>query len=74
MGHGDRETTGLLGQNIEKDDDLFGVADDDVKQLCTDFGSGELKGTNNLAVERHQEDDTVLDEDGQRRHRQMLGM
>ena len=52
---------------------LFGVADDYVKQLCTDFGFGELKGANNLVFEKHQEDDSILDGDGQRWHRQILG-
>ena len=30
---------------------IFGVAEEYVKQLCTDFGSGELKGANNLVFE-----------------------
>ena len=44
-----------------------------LKQLCTDFGFGELKGANNLVSEKQQEDDSDLDEHGQRQHRQMRG-
>ena len=33
----------------------------------------ELSGANNFVCEKQQEDDTALDEDGQPRHRQVLG-
>ena len=42
-------------------------------KLCTDFGFGELKGSNTLNFEKPDDNDTVLDESGQRRHRQLLG-
>ena len=45
----------------------FGVSCDYVTKLCKDFGFGELKGSNTLSFE------TILDESGQRRHRQLLG-
>ena len=67
-----QEFSGQSSSNTSKGY-LFGVGDDFVKQLCTDFGFGELKGASDLAVEKQQEDDTVLDEDGQRQHRQLLG-
>ena len=38
-----------------------------------DFGFGELKGSNTLSFEKPGDNDTVLDESGQRRHRQLLG-
>ena len=45
----------------------FGVSCDYVTKLCKAFGFGEL-------VSRKPDDhDTVLDECGQRRHRQLLG-
>ena len=34
---------------------------------------GELKGSNTLSFEKPDDNDTVLDESGQRRHRQLLG-
>ena len=42
-------------------------------KLCTDFGFGELKGSNTLSFETPDDNDTILDESGQRRHRQLLG-
>ena len=47
----------------------FGISCDYVTKLCKDFGFGELKGSNTLSFEN----DTILDESGQRRHRQLLG-
>ena len=41
--------------------------------LCKDFGFGELKGSNTLSFENSDDNDTILDESGQRRHRQLLG-
>ena len=41
--------------------------------LCKDFGYGELKGSNTLSFEKPDDNDTILDESGQRRHRQLLG-
>ena len=37
------------------------------------FDFGELKGSNTLSFEKPVDNDTVLDESGQRRHRQLLG-
>ena len=51
----------------------FGVSSDYVTQLCKDFGFGELKGSNTLSFEKMTDNDTLLDESGQRRHRQLLG-
>ena len=42
-------------------------------KLCKDFGFGELKGSNTLRFEKPDDNDTILDESGQRRHRQLLG-
>ena len=42
-------------------------------KLCKDFGFGELKGSNTLSFEEPDDNDTILDESGQRRHRQLLG-
>ena len=42
-------------------------------KLCKDFGSGELKGSNTLSFEKPDDNDTILDESGQRRHTQLLG-
>ena len=42
-------------------------------KLCKDFGFGELKGSNILSFEKPVDNDTILDESGQRRHRQLLG-
>ena len=44
-----------------------------VTQLCKDFGFGELKGSNTLSFEKPGDNDTILDESGQRCHRQLLG-
>ena len=51
----------------------FGVSCDYVTKLCKDFGFGELKESNTLSFEKHDDNDTILDESGQRRHRQLLG-
>ena len=51
----------------------FGVSCDYVTKLCKDSDFGELKGSNTLSFERPDDNDTVLDESGQRRHRQLLG-
>ena len=51
----------------------FGVSCDYVTKLCKDFGFGELKGSNTLSFEKPDDNDTILDESGQRRHRQLLG-
>ena len=37
------------------------------------MGLGELKGSNTLSFEKPDDNDTLLDESGQRRHRQLLG-
>ena len=42
-------------------------------KLCKDFGFGELKGSNTLSFEKPDHNETILDEPGQRRHRQLLG-
>ena len=42
-------------------------------KLCKDSGFGELKGSNTLSFEKPDDNDTTLDESGQRRHRQLLG-
>ena len=44
-----------------------------MRKLCNDFGFGELKGSNTLSFEKPDDNDTILDESGQRRHRQLLG-
>ena len=46
---------------------------DYVTKLCKDFGFGELKGSDTLSFEKPDDTDTILDECGQRRHRQLLG-
>ena len=51
----------------------FGVSSDYVTKLCKVFGFGELKGSNTLSFEKVADNDTVLDESGQRRHRLLLG-
>ena len=51
----------------------FGVSSDYVTKLCKDFGFGEVKGSNTLNFEKLDDNDTILDESGQRRHRQLLG-
>ena len=51
----------------------FGVSCDYVTKLCKDFVFGELKGSNTLSFEKLDDNDTILDESGQRRHRQLLG-
>ena len=42
-------------------------------KLRKDFDFGELKGSNTLSFEKPDDNDTILDESGQRRHRQLLG-
>ena len=42
-------------------------------QLCKDFRFGELNGSNTLSFEKPDDGDTLLDESGQRRQRQLLG-
>ena len=51
----------------------FGVSHEYVTQLCKDFGFGILEGSNTLTFVKAAESDTILDESGQRRHRQLLG-
>ena len=51
----------------------FGVSCDYVTKLCKDFGFGELKGSNTLSFAKPDDNDTILDESGQRCHRQLLG-
>ena len=51
----------------------FGVSSDYVTTLCKDFGFGERKGSNTLNFEKPDDSDTILDDSGQRRHRQLLG-
>ena len=51
----------------------FGVSCDNVTKLCKDFVFGELNGSNTLSFEKPDDNDTILDESGQRRHRQLLG-
>ena len=51
----------------------FGVSCDYVTKLCKDFGFGELKGSNTPSYEKPDDNDTILDESGQRRHRKLLG-
>ena len=51
----------------------FGVSCDYVTKLGKDFGFGELKGSNTLSFEKPDDNDTILDESGQRHHRQLLG-
>ena len=41
--------------------------------MCQDFGFGEIKGSNTLNFEKPDDNDTILGESGQRRHRQLLG-
>ena len=41
--------------------------------MCKDFGFGEIKGSNTLSFEKLDDNDTLLDDAGQRRHRQLLG-
>ena len=51
----------------------FGVSSDCVTKLCKDFGFDELKGSNTLSFEKPDDNDTILNDSGQRRHRQFLG-
>ena len=51
----------------------FRVSCDYVTKLCKDFGFGELKGSNTLSFEKPDDIGTILDESGQRLHRQLLG-
>ena len=51
----------------------FGVSCDYVKKFCKDCGFGELKGSNTPSFEKPDDNDTIWDEFGQRRHRQLLG-
>ena len=51
----------------------LGVSSDYVTTLWKYFGFGELKGSNTPSFEKPDVDDTILDESGQRRHRQLLG-
>ena len=51
----------------------FEVSGDYVTKLCKDFGFGELKGSNTLSFEKLDDNNTILDESGHRRHRQLLG-
>ena len=44
----------------------FGVSCDYVTMLCKDFGFGELKGSNTRIFEKPDDNDTILDESGQR--------
>ena len=51
----------------------FGVSRDYETRLCKVSSFGELKGSNTLSFEKLDDNDTILDESGQRRHRQLLG-
>ena len=51
----------------------FGVLCDYVTKVCEDFGFGELKGSNTLSFEKPDDNNTLLDESGQRHHRQLRG-
>ena len=51
----------------------FGVSCDYVTKLYEDFGFGELKESNTLSFEKLDDNDIILDDSGQRRHRQLLG-
>ena len=51
----------------------FGVSCDYVTLLCKDFDFGELRGSNTLSFEKPDDNNTILYESGQRRHRQLLG-
>ena len=42
-------------------------------KLCKDVGFGKLKGSKTLSFEKPNDNDTILDESGQRCHRQLLG-
>ena len=44
-----------------------------MKELCKDFGFGDLKGSNTVVFEKTLQSDAVLDDAGQRKHRQLLG-
>ena len=51
----------------------FGVSCDNVTKLCRDFGFANARGSNTLSFEKPDDNDTILDESGQRRQRQLLG-
>ena len=51
----------------------FGVSCDYLTKLCKVFGFGELKRSITLSFEKSDDNDAILDESGQRRHRQLLG-
>ena len=44
----------------------------DVTKLCKDFGFGELMGSNTLSFEKPDDNDTIMDETGQRHYRQLF--
>ena len=67
--------TRVLGRSLCRtpQDCNFGVSFENVTQLCKDFGFGQLKGSNTLSFGKIDENDSILDDAGQRRHRQLLG-
>ena len=54
MSRGTKKTQEYLGQSLSRTTGgfIFSVAEEFVKQLCTDFGYRELKGANNLVFEQ----------------------
>ena len=65
----------ILGRSLYKTPQgyKYEVSCEYVTLLCKDCGFGRLKGSNTLSFEMVAENDTILDESGQRRHRQLLG-
>ena len=65
----------FLGRSLCRtpQENKFGVSCDHVAQMCKDFVFGQLKDSNTLSFEKVDESDTILDESGQRCHRQLLG-
>ena len=65
----------FLGRSLRRTPQgyTFGVSCEFVTKLCKDFGFGELKGYPTLSFEKPDDNDTIQDESGQRRRRQLLG-
>ena len=66
---------GFLGRSLCRTPQgyTFRVSCDYVTNLCKDSNFGKLKGSNTLSFEKPDDTETMLDESGQRRHRQLFG-
>ena len=64
----------FLGRSLCRTPQGYKFRVDNVTQLWKEFGLGKLKGSNTISFEEVVESDTILDESGQRRYRQLLGL